>query len=191
MGCFSWMFADRGNQESLRIGSRGYVACPDGRYIETRSYGGYGRFSGQDVYNLVVDWNRAKLKEILADREFHPSICEKPFFVTEKFVDSLMESDKKAQEYIDDCINPDSYLRTDWKREFGIYLACYDEDNESLPFPIKITKTTDYCYEELPASEGDPDQGFERKGGQYREKVQQSGEPVPCEGREVHNRTES
>ena len=44
--------------------------------------------------------------------------------------------------------------------EKWFYLACYDEDNESLPFPIKITKTTDYCYEELPASEGDPDQGF-------------------------------
>ena len=160
MGCFSWMFADRGNQERLRIGSRGYVACPDGRYIETSSYGGYGCFNGHDVYELVVEWNRAKLKEILADRKIQTSVCEKPFYMTEKFVESLMESDERAQEYINDRVNPDSYLITDWKRNLGIYLACYDKDNESLPFPIKITKSTDYSYEELPASEGDPDQGF-------------------------------
>ena len=46
-------------------------------------------------------------------------------------------------------------------RNIGIDIACYDEDNASLPYPIKITsKKTGICYEELPPSKWDPEQGL-------------------------------
>lgn len=46
-------------------------------------------------------------------------------------------------------------------RSIGIDIACYDEDNASLPYPIKITsKKTGICYEELPPSKWDPEQGL-------------------------------
>ena len=47
----------------------------------------------------------------------------------------------------------------DWKREIGIDIACLDEDNARLPYPIKICKTNGHLYNELPASMGDPGQG--------------------------------
>jgi hypothetical protein len=44
-------------------------------------------------------------------------------------------------------------------RYLGIDIACYDEDNASLPFPIKIT-TAPYNYEDMGPSESDPNQGW-------------------------------
>lgn len=160
MGCFSWLFADKNNTENLKIGDSGYIACPDGSFIKTSSYGGYGRFSGRDVYELIVDWNRPHLKEILSEREIRPSKAKRDSFITDELIALVMESDKKAQEYVDHHINKNCCLRWDWKRNLGIYLACYDEDNEAIPFSIKIAKTTNCRYEELPASKGDPEQGF-------------------------------
>ena len=44
-------------------------------------------------------------------------------------------------------------------RYIGIILACEDEDNAALPFPIKVCRE-DCIYEEVPtASIGDPLQG--------------------------------
>lgn len=44
-------------------------------------------------------------------------------------------------------------------RLVGICLACYDEDNVRLPYPIKITKEP-YEYGSVGASEADPNQGW-------------------------------
>lgn len=46
-------------------------------------------------------------------------------------------------------------------RGVGIDIACYDEDNAALPYPIKITrKMRGVHYEDLPASKTDPEQGM-------------------------------
>lgn len=63
MGCFSWLFADTDNTQNLRIDRAGYIACPDGTFIHEQCYEGYGEFNGQDVYELVVRWNRAFIAE--------------------------------------------------------------------------------------------------------------------------------
>ena len=45
-------------------------------------------------------------------------------------------------------------------RGVGIDIACYNEDNAALPYPIKITrKMRGVHYEDLPASKNDPEQG--------------------------------
>lgn len=46
-------------------------------------------------------------------------------------------------------------------RSIGIEIACYDEDNAALPYPIKIAKRKTSIYEKCPPSIGDPDQGFD------------------------------
>lgn len=45
-----------------------------------------------------------------------------------------------------------------FKREIGIDIAAYDEDNEKLKYPIKITDRI-IPYEDVAPSKGDPDQG--------------------------------
>lgn len=45
-------------------------------------------------------------------------------------------------------------------RNLGIMLACYDEDNMKLKYPIKITHDATAVYEDCNYSPSDPDQGF-------------------------------
>ena len=45
-----------------------------------------------------------------------------------------------------------------WKSEIGVNIACYDEQNADLPYPIKIAEKA-ALYEMQPASKKDPNQG--------------------------------
>jgi len=45
-------------------------------------------------------------------------------------------------------------------RSLGIDLACYDNDNARLPYPIKVTTDPSRSYENSNFSMGDPNQGF-------------------------------
>jgi hypothetical protein len=176
MGSFSWLFADTNNTKNLRANRRGYVACPDGTFICEPCYETYGIFDGKDVYDLVVDWNREFIAENhdhllphvhcwtkdgalvrttyrLKDFPWYPVVADLsiPF---EDLHDALIAHLKKE---LGDKFAP---YRTEI-RNIGIDIACYDEDNASLPYPIKITsKKTGICYEELPPSKWDPEQGL-------------------------------
>ena len=46
-------------------------------------------------------------------------------------------------------------------RHIGIDIACYDKDNASLKYPIKITHDYDAVYEDCEYSPADPNQGWE------------------------------
>ena len=48
----------------------------------------------------------------------------------------------------------------DYKRIIGIDIACYDEQNASLPYPIKIVHNGNIPYEQALPSMSDPDQGW-------------------------------
>lgn len=166
MGCFSWMFADKNNKKSLKIGHRGYILTPDNQFIRTPEggYEGYGEFFDNnkgkkvDVYELVVDWNRSSLLKVLDNvheiiTDFDTMLAmltEKGDDVAEEFVKNEVEAGRAPK-----------YLLSDWKRCLGITIACYDEDNQRLPFPIKIVSFKN-CgnYEYLPASKRDDRQGF-------------------------------
>ncbi len=154
MGCFSWMFSDFNNRKALMIGEKAYLLCPDGSYIEELLYAGYGMFDRFDVYELVVDWNRNYLFEILESRGIHSEIWD------EKFCKALLDGDDSAYLYLRDRHPDNKYLLKEWKRELGIKLSCYDEDNESLPFPIKIVSKYDIKYDDVPASKSDIYQGL-------------------------------
>lgn len=49
---------------------------------------------------------------------------------------------------------------TDHDRLIGIDIACYDEDNMKLKYPIKITYDSTAIYEECDFSPSDPNQGW-------------------------------
>ena len=154
MGYFSWCFADKNNKKKLRIGERGYILTPDNQLIREDNYDGYGRFASQDVYALVADWNKDHLKEIIADKnldDFTRQIAIK--FQNDEDVAGFVNSEIANGKALE-------YLRTDWKRVLGIEIACYDEENKNLPYPIKIVSSRN-CrkYEDLPASKKDKNQG--------------------------------
>lgn len=159
MGQFSWL--DCMNHETQIIDDLEldvFALVPavfGGKNIRETCYDGYGHFGGYDIYDLVADWNRKYLSEhpefVLPHRMKMVSECEwYPFYsdlslspadITEK----MMEITGKFWEY----------------RWIGIDLACYDEDNAALPYPIKITYNALATYELQEASLSDPNQGWE------------------------------
>lgn len=157
-----------------------------GSFYET-AYDGYGNFDGRDVYELVAEWNRKFLSEnMLRDvpkRENYGGLWdfEKEQLILEGYSEAeIIVADNKRKEenyqralaWHQESINRLNDYRNglsdkkmeekygkNWKREIGIDIACYDEQNASLPYPIKIAAKLDSIYETQPASKSDPNQG--------------------------------
>ena len=144
MGCFS--FLDCKDDSQIKIYDTCYVLIPKefgGGHIEEECYDGYGRFGGHDIYDLVADWNKSYIPEVLKMAKDWK--CD--YWVI-KFASDFVR-----------FIN-DMPIEIE-KRMLGITLACYDKDNFRLRYPIKITYNKDAVYEECVPSEVDPRQGWE------------------------------
>ncbi len=163
MGCFSWMFADTNNEKALCIGHPGYLVRPDGSFFLERCYDGYGRFGSQDVFDLVADWNREFLSR-------NPDYIVPQHGTTVQADGSYKEAECKPVSsfewypaYSDLSLNRQEVVKRSGISEYriiGIELACYNDQNEKLPFPIKVCESP--CgYYSLPASKDDPNQGID------------------------------
>lgn len=155
MGCFSWMYADLNNERPLLIGAPAFVMCPSGNIIFEPAYNGYGMFGGHDIYEMVVDWNRANILCLVESNTHRPL-----YHWSKEFLQLLQDSEEKAEEYIQKNFPEDSWIRKEWKRNLGIDIACYDDQNIRLEYPIKITRRKEIPYSALPASLSDVGQGF-------------------------------
>ena len=149
MGFFTWTFADQKIRRKLPYDGRGYILCPDGTLIEERCYEGYGIFDGHDVYELVVDWNKDHLLQILEKQGHNHGFY---YEIARIYMEQGTEA---AQQYADECVKnktEPAYIRKDWKRSLGIKIGC--TNNPNIPFPIKIVSTSQLqvSYNELPAS---------------------------------------
>lgn len=159
-----------------------------GEYIHTSCYDGYGHFGQYDVYDLVAEWNQEFLSEdmIIFEKEiklenfgglysFEKESLKRQGLSEEEIEAKDFESKQKAYNnavyYRNLTINrandyknslSDNEMKNkygqDWKREIGIDIACYDEQNAKLPYPIKITSIP-MKYEDAKASKADPNQG--------------------------------
>ena len=159
-----------------------------GRAIYEGCYDGYGNFGRYDVYELVALWNRENLpsetrafrlpkveeygglfdfeKEELrkkgvteeeikkADAEKQQEYCNKAIL---RYKKALLRN-KDFANNVPDNVMKEKYGRN-YLREIGIDIACYDEDNTDLTYPIKIT-TKEMEYEEVAPSLSDPNQGW-------------------------------
>jgi len=145
MGFFTWTLANRTPEKDktgwdykaeckLHYGGYGAIVCPDNTLIEESCYEGYGRFNGQDIYDLVVDWNKEHLMNIPQIPGF------KPWGHTEDYhaiMRAYQNDDQEAlQAAIDAAAIKDPTMKSEWKRTIGIYIAC--ENNAIIPYPIKI-----------------------------------------------------
>ncbi len=174
MGQFSWMYADTNNKEALLEGGEAFLVLPNGEYLHETDYDDYGNFDGQDVYELVAEWNRAYLAE-------HPEYeipehggIPMPDGTFKKFPDVRVDKYGWYKAYADLTKTKEEVeLETDMPfRNIGIDIACYDDQNAKLPYPIKVCKYVPHRPEELPASEGDPNQGW----GEPDEEEDEEGE---------------
>lgn len=150
MGCFTFTDARR----TPRLNARGYdfivsdkityggyakIVCPDDTEIVERCYDGYGMFDGQDIYDLVVDWNKEYLTEI-----FDRMLSEDPhcWGADLKPIAEAYQNDDPDLDKIVESIAAkrcDKFLREEWKRNVGIAISCEDKNNAALPYPVKIT----------------------------------------------------
>ena len=145
MGQFSWLDCVTGEQVIDGLNRKSYVLVPrafGGGHIEEDCYEGYGVFGGHDVYDLVLDWNKDDIPRILG--------------MTDEWVCNIDEENLRRFH--------EGREITCEKRRLGIDLACYDDDNARLRYPIKITHDPDVVYEWCAPSYSDPNQGWAVEG---------------------------
>lgn len=172
MGQFSWLDCVTGEQILDNVARDVYVLIPKefggGRILEVM-YDGYGHFGGQDIYELVAIWNRQYLSEnpkhvfpralkrlqwVQDYKKSHPDYSEEvEVYAKEKAWYAAYEDLNIPEEGIE-------YVSGYVLRHIGIEIACYDEDNEALRYPIKITHDVNAVYEDCGPSKSDPNQGW-------------------------------
>lgn len=148
MGQFSWIYSDTNKQLLDDVYAETYLLVPKqfqeryGKAIYEDCYGGYGDFGEYDVYNLIAEWNKEIIPEIInkiKEGKWKCNTCEKDI--------ENLQAYYEGKEI--DCE----------LRYLGIIMACYDEDNATLKYPIKIT-TKEMGYEDVSPSLSDPYQGW-------------------------------
>ena len=158
MGQFSWLDCVSGKQIVDDKVKDVYVLIPKefgGGHIVEHCYDGYGHFGRHDIFDLVADWNRKDLSE---NSNFvlpysNEQIKNKDWY--EFYADLNL-----TREEVVEKTKEKSNRFFEW-RYIGIALSCYDEDNEALSYPIKITYDETAKYEWNAPSDSDPNQGWE------------------------------
>ena len=158
MGQFSWLDCVSGKQIVDDKVKDVYVLIPKefgGGHIVEHCYDGYGHFGRHDIFDLVADWNRKDLSE---NSNFvlpysNEQIKNKDWY--EFYADLNL-----TREEVVEKTKEKSNRFFEW-RYIGIALSCYDEDNEALLYPIKITYDETARYEWNAPSDSDPNQGWE------------------------------
>lgn len=160
-----------------------------GKAIHTPCYDGYGNFGPYDVYDMVAEWNRDYLSEdmlrkkdiklenfgglydfekrelreqgLSEDEIAAKDLAQKQYYY-ERAIKRREFSISRLNDYRNGLSNEEMEEKygEDWKREIGIDIACYDEQNVKLPYPIKITSKI-MKYNEISPSLRDPNQGWE------------------------------
>ena len=155
MGQFSWLDCKTGEQIVDDKHRDVYVLVPrefGGGHIKETCYDGYGHFGGYDIFDLIANWNRGYLDP------YHEYPYSKRIVGEEPWADVYFNIENS----VSDIENKMRETNKHWEyRYIGIALACYDEDNEALTFPIKITHDPNAIYEWCPPSKSDPNQGWE------------------------------
>ena len=168
MGQFSWLDCVDGSQIVDDKMVDVFVLVPKefgGGHIKEPFYDGYGHFGGFDIFDLVAEWNRKELTHQML-MPLDPTKWGKddtPYY--EWAVERHLASLRRMMDFKSGSI-PDDEMEAmhggeDFKRLIGIDIACYDKQNFSLPYPIKITHDPSAVYEKCEPSKSDPDQGWE------------------------------
>ena len=190
MGVFSWMDCINQSKNIKMCDRAYVLIPKEfgGGHIEESSYDGYGHFGGRDIFELVAEWNRNELGEqMLRSKPQKKSYGGLWSYEIDELrkqglsEEEINKKDEEAQEenYQNALKRRECSIRRmedyragksdeemtekygeEWKRGIGIDIACYDEQNAALKYPIKITHSNTAVYEFCEPSNGDPDQGY-------------------------------
>lgn len=166
MGIFSWKYCDSEGRMIVGKCKNSYLLIPSefgGGHLVESCYDGYGHIGTTDVYEIVANWNQAYLTtdfiqapqrslwdSSLEGQKYYEAAMRRYLYQSFRLRDFI---EGKSKQYMD------KKYGKDWKREIGIDIACYDEDNKKLKYPIKIAEKEDSVYEKCSPSESDPEQG--------------------------------
>ena len=178
MGQFSWLDCITEEQIVDDKTRDVYVLIPKefgGGHIKETCYDGYGNFGGYDIYDLVAEWNREILSRnpnfILphqVQKDFHGFSNDSGKVKLSYWYKHYSNLNLTKEEVVEKIKQDSNTNYFEW-RDIGISIACYDEDNEALPFPIKITHDRYASYELCPPSKSDPNQGWEDENEEWEE----------------------
>lgn len=152
MGQFSWIYSDTGKQMVDNKKKDSFLLVPPKFYsvygdcIVERQYDGYGHFKGHDIFELVAEWNRDMIPEIIRrmnNGTWGSWTREYDYDVFQRYYNEGPQS-----------------LPKDDRRWVGILMTQDDGFNRSLEFPIKITEKP-MSYDMADPSNSDPNQGWE------------------------------
>ena len=157
MGQFSWLDCKDNKKQILdNVLADVYLLIPKafgGGHIKETCYDGYGHFGSKDVFDLVAEWNKSFIPEVVKLAEAGEWEC------------TIWNKENMMRFY-----NGEEFIPIDYElRDIGIILACYDEDNARLPYPIKITHDETAVYEDCEPSLSDQDQGWFCEKEEYDE----------------------
>lgn len=170
MGSFSWYASDTKRAIRSHNPFPVYALRPDADPLLETEYDGYGEFGGQDIYDLVADWNRKYLSEhpgfvILPHGHIWSEEMKSYLPIGPKRIDELpwyrfyADLSKTRRDIEIEMRKSQSY----WEyRHIGIEIACYDDRNMILPYPIKLVEHP-IPYPAAAASKHDPGQGWGKR----------------------------
>lgn len=167
MGSFSWYASDTKRAIRSENPFPVYALRPNAEPLLELDYGGYGKFGGQDIHELVADWNREYLSkhpdfeipqrrkiwdETRKSHVFVDTTPVREFYWYPLYAD-LTQSRKDIEKELKKMMPYWDY------REIGIDIAGDDKRNSILPYPIKLVETP-VPYPAAAASKSDPGQGW-------------------------------
>lgn len=162
MGIFTWTLANKPLRRlrsgdyaascKLRYDGYGAVVCPDNTLLQEACYQGYGIFAGHDIYEDVVDWNKAHLTEIPQHPGFKHCFPLEENAACIAALNAFANNDEEGLRAAVAAMFGSPAMRAKWKRRLGIYIAG-GGDNALLPYPIKIVNCSNPApYDRLPPS---------------------------------------
>lgn len=167
MGQFSWLDCKNGSQVLDNEFADVYMLIPrqfgGGHHYED-CYDGYGTIGTYNVFELVATWNRELLTASMIRRPLRSEWGDNA--EGDEYYDAALRRYDTACRRLEDYAagKSDDELTDlygdDFLRDIGTDIAASDEQNASLPYPIKITHDPKAIYEECKPSPFDPSQGW-------------------------------
>ncbi len=130
-------WGDYCKNQTIGYGGFAKIVCPDNTEICEDYYDGYGMFGDYDAYDLVAEWNREDIAEIFEEKRAKKAWGSGLYDIALLFAEG--RPDKEITEYVKKTRTESPFLVDDWKRNIGIAIACEEENNKSLRYPLKIT----------------------------------------------------